>query len=265
VDPLPTSKELDKHYLSYHDLNHQESVEKNIFRKESYKQEIQWLKKYINFVSIQDEEFSIYDYGASGGYFLDVIGDMTNDKNIKLYGDDKSRPAIDKLKKKGYYYSLELKKTKSKFDLVILRGVIEHIPNFKDLLAQITEALKDNGYLFITATPNGVSTCALLYRHNWVQHHYPSHIQHFSAHHFDYLLAKSNVIRIDSTDLYYNSVYKKENDITFFTKAIHDENYTFKNSLNNVDKKELRHAFFGSMLTLLYQKKNNINSKYNQS
>jgi 2-polyprenyl-3-methyl-5-hydroxy-6-metoxy-1,4-benzoquinol methylase len=258
VDPIPTNNELDDHYRDYHDLNHQESLEKNSMREESYKQEAQWLKKYIDFKSIKEGGFSVCDYGASGGYFLDVIKSLVGNSSLSLYGDDKSLPAIEKLKEKKYYYNFDLNKPSGKFDLVILRGVIEHVPDFKELLVKITESLKDNGFLFISATPNGVSTGAQLYRHNWVQHHYPSHIQHFSAHHFDYHLVKNNVIRVDSTDLYYNSIYKKESDIVAFSKFINKENYNFTNCMSQDINNDLRHAFFGSMLTLLYQKKNNI-------
>ena len=255
VDLLPTNKELDDHYSKYHDLNHQENAEKNELRSESYKQEVEWLKKYIDFQSNMKENFSVYDYGASGGYFLDTVKNMITDKDILLYGDDKSLPAIEKLQEKGYYHSLDLNKPNGKFDLVILRGLVEHVPDFKDLLTKVMKSLKDEGFLFITATPNGTSTCAQLYRHNWVQHHYPGHIQHFSAHHFDYYLASGNMIRVDSTDLYYDSVYKKDRDAADFIGSINKEKYNFENCKEKSIQSKSKHAFFGSMLTLLYRKR----------
>jgi len=254
VDPVPSNAELEEHYSQYHDLNHQESDKKNRLRSESYKQEIKWLKKYIDFQQNKESDFSVYDYGASGGYFLDAFKDISKDQNIRLYADDKSEPAIERLKEKNYYYNLEENSPTNKFDLVVLRGLVEHVPDFKTLLNKVVASLKSDGLLFITATPNGVSTCAQLYRHNWTQHHYPGHIQHFSAHHFDYYLAKHNMIRVDSTDLYYDSIYKKSSDVNNFIKSVTKIGMSFSDCKNKKMDNNLQYAFFGSMLTLLYRK-----------
>ncbi len=255
VAPLPTSTELDQHYFAYHDLNHQADEKKNLLRSYSYKQEIAWMMKYIPFLSKSiDREVEILDYGCSGGYLLDMLSETCQEIPLRLYGTDISIPAIDILKQKGYYYEFDKIRSQTLFDLAILRGVIEHVPDFKSLIDQILGSVKVGGYFFITATPNGTSTCSILYRHNWVQHHYPSHIQHFSAHHFDYLCAEHGFSRVDSVDLYFDSPYKKPDDSTIFINSVKDNGLSFHKVPEAPLNKKLGHAYFGSMLTLLYKK-----------
>ena len=67
--PPPTERDLETHYKNYHDLNHQASDKKNKQRAFSYKQEVKWIEKKIKKSKIDN----IFDYGASGGYFLDEL------------------------------------------------------------------------------------------------------------------------------------------------------------------------------------------------
>ena len=229
---------------------------KNDLRLQSYHQEIDWLCNHIDFKTHSRERpLCIFDYGCSGGYFLDIFKEKLNDIPLLLKGDDKSNPAIKILKEKNYYISLsDIIVENLSFDIVILRGVIEHVPDFRGLFQSLSQILTKGGYLFITATPNGSSPCATLYRHNWVQHHYPSHIQHFSSHHLDYLAALNNLIRVDSIDLYSDSPYKKDTDIETFCDSIQQGTIRYTNHCQD-NLNSLKHAFFESMLTILYQYK----------
>jgi 2-polyprenyl-3-methyl-5-hydroxy-6-metoxy-1,4-benzoquinol methylase len=254
VYPLPTYTEINDHYRDYHDKNHQAIKEKNDLRKLSYCQEIDWILKYIDLNNSSDTNlFKVFDYGCSGGYFLDEIKKNINMESLLLNGYDRSNPAIKILKEKGYYIDFFNIKNQYKYDLIIIRGVIEHIVDFKKLFMVLSNMLSINGYLFITATPNANSPCATLYRHNWVQHHYPSHIQHFSSTHFDYLSAKNGLIRIASTDLYNESPYMNESDKKIFMQYVSKQFISF-NQKNSEVIKDLSHAFYESMLTLLYRK-----------
>ena len=40
------------------------------------------------------------------------------------------------------------------YDLIIMRGVIEHIPKFNNLIKKLSKCVKQDGLFFITATPN---------------------------------------------------------------------------------------------------------------
>lgn len=254
VDPLPSQEELDNHYSQYHDRNHQASAEKNLLRLQSYNQEISWLISLLDLNLYSSlRPLSVFDYGCSGGYFLDALRERLHDVPMRLKGDDKSPPAVKVLKDKGYYIDFEnLTANNWTVDLIILRGVIEHVPDFKKLLQSLSSRLSKGGYLFITATPNGASPCATLYRHNWIQHHYPSHIQHFSSHHLDYLGALNGLERVDSIDFYTKSPYKSEKDVQVFVNSIQQGMIDY-NGLGQDSLISLRHAFFESMLTILYK------------
>ena len=41
-----------------------------------------------------------------------------------------------------------------KYDLIIMRGVIEHIPNFEEIIKKLSKCVNKNGLFYITATPN---------------------------------------------------------------------------------------------------------------
>ena len=70
---------------------------------------------------------------------------------------------------------------KNYFDLVIMRGTIEHLPDPKTAVKKAAYLLKTGGYFYIAATPNVNSFCAQLYREKWNQFHPIRHIFYFSA------------------------------------------------------------------------------------
>ena len=147
VDPLPSKQDLDNHYSQYHDKNHQASAEKNALRLQSYHQEISWL---LNFLDLNlysaSRPLSVFDYGCSGEYFLDVLKSRLHDIPVELKGDDKSPPAVEVLISKGYYLDYDnLSSNDLKFDMVILRGVIEHVPDFQDLFKSLSSRLNKGG------------------------------------------------------------------------------------------------------------------------
>lgn len=93
---------------------------------------------------------NILDIGCGVGGFLDGFDDRWT-----KYGYDPSAFATEKAKRKGinmlrHYSTLE---TES-MDVVILRGVLQHIDEPMICLFQATRILKRGGLLVILATPN---------------------------------------------------------------------------------------------------------------
>mgnify|MGYP001103994238 CR=1 FL=1 len=238
ADPHPSNEEIENHYKGYHENNHQVSEDKNRKRAVSYQQEIMWLKN----LGILKNISTIYDYGASGGYFLDAISAQTN-SNTALYASDLALGAQSVLKEKGYFKSLNEVRPNS-IDLFVMRGVIEHIVDFRQTINDVASTISKDGYFFITATPDASCTVANLYRDAWVQHHYPSHFQHFSSHHLDELLGLVGMVPFAVTELYPGSPYREKNDDHEWLNALID------NSGNRA------HAYWGSMMTRLYRKLN---------
>lgn len=235
--PAPTPSEIDQHYSQYHENNHQKSEAKNQARAVSYRQEIQWLKSRLG----DSIPAPVFDYGASGGYFLDA---MVNDGGVpanEVYGDDLSPGAVDQLILKGYRKTTGACEPRS-MGLVTLRGVLEHLLDFRGAIASLTDLVAENGYFFITATPDSSSTVANLYRDRWVQHHYPSHFQHFNSALVDSLLAECGFVLVDHVDLYRESVYRSADDDARWLRAV-----------QGITAGE-HHAYWGSMMTRLYRR-----------
>lgn len=235
--PTPTPEEIDEHYSQYHERNHQESEEKNAARAISYVQEIRWLKSRLG----SPLPGPVFDYGASGGYFLDALvseGGVTADA---AFGDDLSPGAVTRLMEKGYQKPVTALEPGS-IQLVTLRGVLEHLLDFRTVVESLTDLVAEDGAFFITATPDASSTVANLYRDRWVQHHYPSHFQHFTSALVDRLLAERGFVLIDHVDLYRESIYRSEDDDLNWLRAV-----------KGIDS-EMRHAYWGSMMTRLYRR-----------
>jgi len=235
--PEPSVDELNEHYKHYHEKNHQASQQKNEQRLVSYQQEVQWLTKQLG----NPLPGKVFDYGASGGYFLDALASFGGVPTDLLNGDDASPGAINLLKEKNYYCPIHELEDKST-SLLVLRGVLEHLLDFRGVLNQLCAAVEDAGYFFITATPDSSGTVANLYRDQWVQHHYPSHFQHFNSALVDRLLAENSFVPLAVVDLYQKSVYRSDKDDQVW--------------LNTINGKESggRHAYWGSMMTRLYKK-----------
>ena len=238
--------DLKKHYTKYHDNNHQASLQKNEARLKSYRQEVEWLKS----LGVLSDGMSIFDYGCSGGYLLDYISGQFS--KCVLSGYDLSDDSQVILRQKGYF--AEPKDLRDPVDLIIVRGVIEHVVDFKGLMAHLASKIRVGGCLFITATPNGSSAAAQLLRHNWVQHHYPSHIQHFSDFHIDYLLSRSSMLRLSAVDLYQDSPYFEESSALSIMGYVSTKEVSDLYSSSGQEDQALRVPFYGSMLTLLYKK-----------
>jgi SAM-dependent methyltransferase len=111
-------------------------------RQLSFKLEKVFINKYIN-------KGKILDIGCSTGEFIDSLcwdGDT--------FGTDISEFAIKEAKKKGISFKYNQTNTVEFFDLVVLRGVIQHLDTPFLTLNQIYDCLKPGGYIIFLATPN---------------------------------------------------------------------------------------------------------------
>ncbi len=235
--PAPTVEDLKLHYSTYHENNHQASQLKNEQRSQSYKQEVEWLMSQIG----RSLCGNIFDYGASGGYLLDCLANVGGVEKDLLAGDDASPGAINSLKEKGYFQPFDAISENS-LSLAIMRGVLEHLLDFRDVVEKLCFKVKVDGYFFITATPDSSCTVANIYREKWVQHHYPSHFQHFNSSLVDRILGENGFIPFGVVDLYFDSIYRGGDDDSVWLNTVRG------------DGKGSAHAYWGSMMTRLYKK-----------
>lgn len=95
----------------------------------------------------------VYEYGAGRGQFLATCGEKWKDLLV-LKGSEQSENGVKKAKEE-YGIKLECKRADDivfdqKYDLIVLRHVLEHLNNFNMVIRNIYEnGLEDGGLLFL--------------------------------------------------------------------------------------------------------------------
>lgn len=100
----------------------------------------------------------VLDVGCSSGYYAGIL---KNDKDCIVDGieiDDSDRAKAAKILRSVYNFDLDdddwpSKLTKSRYDVIFLGDVIEHVKNASFVLNKLKVMLKKNGYIIIS-TPN---------------------------------------------------------------------------------------------------------------
>lgn len=236
-------KGLARYYENYINEVHQSSQKSNDDRAKMYKIEFDYIAKFIK--PLKDKR--VLDVGCSGGYFLDLFKDL----GCSTYGIEFGGEAYEMAKQKHNMHKGELPdiKIKKKFDIVIFRGVIEHVINPKKYLNKAISLLKKNGIIYITSIPNSNSLCANLYKEYWNQHEPESHLMHFNVEHFDNFFIQKDFCKLGEKHFYLETPYcDLENDLKDILKALNARK-------NNKDISGKSPAFFDTMLSLVYKNK----------
>ncbi len=130
----------------------------------------------------------VLDIGCGSGEFSELL-----DKSFYCYGVDGSKEAIDLASRAhanrvgGWDYSIvnlfevsEVSEVSDKkFDLIILRNIVEHFVIYEKLLSIAASNLADNGIVFIRA-PNPESKMLHRYQLNWYMFDDPTHVNFVS-------------------------------------------------------------------------------------
>ena len=200
---IPTDQELKYIYSNYLSSIHINN-ELPKLRIEAYKEDIKFLKaSMLNINQSASSIKSIFDYGASGGAFLDTLKNSLSIDN-QLYGWDFGVESQKALKKKKYYKTLE--DVDHGVDLLVLRGVIEHLPKPIETINQLLDKL-DPKIVLISATPNGDSICSHLFKESWNQHEPNLHLYHFNSYHLSVIFGRKNYSLINLNHQYIDTPY----------------------------------------------------------
>ena len=188
----------------------------------------------------------VLDYGCSSGGYLDAMpsewdksGFEVNPHHTKFIREKKTHitvfdsvSAIDR-----------------QFDLITMRGVIEHIPDHTELITFLGRHLAPGGAVFITATPDFSSVCATLYKSKWNQVVCPEHIHQFSSTSLSILLARAGLVLRSLNHPYVGTPYADwEKD-----KLCFSNNFLMLQHDSNADIAPI-HAFAGNMISGFYEK-----------
>ena len=180
INPHFTEDGLDQFYNHYYEKR-VISKELGEQRKEMYIGDRDWILNHIS-------KGKVLDIGCSGGDFLSTFDSHNWDK----YGIDLTD---DALKSASENYGIKTFKGKvwetdvgQDYDLVMMRGVIEHFKNPLPAMKKAIDILKPGGLMYLTATPAGDAFAFNVYRHKWRLFTPLEHIHFFSEKQLNKLL-----------------------------------------------------------------------------
>ncbi len=130
-------------------------------------------------------EGKILDYGCGGGHFLSRVSSSWEKTGVEI-----SEVARSVARQKGVevFESLEgLKNYENYFDVIVMFATIEHLPNPREVVSQLSRCLRAGG-LFAVMTGDVGSLKARLQGEHWNLYPQPGHLYFFTAHSVDYLM-----------------------------------------------------------------------------
>jgi 2-polyprenyl-3-methyl-5-hydroxy-6-metoxy-1,4-benzoquinol methylase len=229
--------------------NPKENDIRSIYNKSEYVQSklepkhIKLVDKIFKLNTSFSKKQSLLDIGCQNGDFLN---ELSKRGDLSLYGIEASHEgAINakknkKLKvKEGFFDSKSYEK--SKFDIINLGDVIEHLTEPKKMVNDIYEILKPGG-LLIVSTP--IYNCSYVFLNNFVNkilRSYPLawltppfHIKYFSTYNLDSLILKDRYIKLEE-------FYSSSNFFYELTETQIFNNFREKNILQRLSIKNNIH------------------------
>lgn len=123
---------------------------------------------------------SILDFSTGNGRFAIQASNIFPKAIVDAVDYQKTLPIFFKKKPVTYYDIFSFKrKRKRKYDLIILRHVLEHTYRPIELLKFLLKRLKTNGILYVEV-PNLNSGCAKIFGKCWKNYYVPRHIFHYT-------------------------------------------------------------------------------------
>jgi SAM-dependent methyltransferase len=210
-------------------------------RQIQYKLDVELLLGIKNFNSIR-----VLDYGCSSGGYLDAmpfewdkVGFEINPFHVDYIKNNKKYIQI--------YDRTDL--ITGQFDLITMRGVIEHIPEHSKLIEFLKKRLAPGGALYLTATPDFSSVCSTMYKEKWNQVVCPEHIHQFTSTSLSILLARAGLALQSLNHPYIGTPYAN-----WQMDKLHFMENFMKTGNDIEDQAGYKHAFPGNMMSVLYEK-----------
>jgi 2-polyprenyl-3-methyl-5-hydroxy-6-metoxy-1,4-benzoquinol methylase len=207
-----------------------------------------------NLISNIVTQGNLLDVGCGSGRFISQFPS----ERYRRFGIEYGGEAVNKacqIIEPNFVYEGDLLNSpfqKEYFDLIIFRGVLEHLSNPRETLNKACSLTKKGGCIFITSMPNLECVCAEIFRSYWTQHREFEHIVHFGKSHFRNFFKENGFVEILDKELYWDTPYASpEDDILQVTEAIRMRR-NGKHSLNKVSP-----AFWGNVLSMVFKKLGN--------
>lgn len=194
----------------------------------------------------------LLDVGCNGGFFLSALS-----SNFEKHGIEIDPEAVSYARRTHGDFgdnilnvSLnDIPYEEASFDLITMRGTIEHLPDPVEAISKVAGLLREGGFFFISATPNGDSFAAALFREKWSLFHPIQHIWHFSPRTLDLICLRFGFKLIAKDFPYLGTPYENVlEDIRHVMEAI--------NMKRDMPGAELAISppFWESMMSLVFKK-----------
>lgn len=210
ASPMPGADELAELYDSqhFHSSYHPEEAQDTKLLEQRQRQYVLDRDHCLEFAA----GGRLLDYGCGNGQFLGVFPET-----FEKHGYEFNRVTTDYLREKGAFEVLDTEDEvralpDGHFDAVTMRGVIEHLVDPLATLELLTAKLRTGGVLYICATPNVDSPCALLYGVDWNQFTPPFHLHHFSPRTLALAGARRGLALVDCRFPYLGTPYENESE-----------------------------------------------------
>ena len=157
-----TEREKNRFFGLYSSKVHEDSKETMDKRQIMYQLEFDYIAQFLDFSKLS----KVLDVGCAEGRFLDFFAQ----EGLDCYGVEVGEEAasIAESKYKIYKGNLPQLDFTDKFDLIILRGVIQYFENPQDYFRKIDSLLNKNGMIYITSQPNMDSLCHQLFKDKFI-------------------------------------------------------------------------------------------------
>lgn len=132
---------------------------------------------------LKKKKLTVLDFGVGDGYLSNYF---YKNGNIVFASDiNSSKPTLLN-KNIKYFENKKILKIKTKFDLILLRHVLEHCPNPKKYIKNLSKKLSKQGIIYVEV-PNHCSKSNFflkIFKNNYAQLCLPHHINHFNKESF---------------------------------------------------------------------------------
>ena len=173
TNPYFTEEGLVEFYSNYLD-NRFQQAELMAQREKTYLIDRDWVSLFV-------KGGKVLDVGCSGGFFLSKFDPQLWQREGVEIAPDAAKLTQTQFNIPVHVGNIIDLDIKTRYDLIMLRGVIEHFREPIQCLEKCASLLRPGGHLFITATPAGDSFAFDVYREKWRMFTPLEHVHFFSV------------------------------------------------------------------------------------
>lgn len=203
TNPRPDKNSIGKYYASEDYISHTDKA--NNITNYLYKlvRNITFRTK-RNWITQKEGQQSILDYGCGTGQFLKYLN-LNSWQTTGIEPDSGARQIASQTEGIKMYSDIkELSNTK--FNVITLWHVLEHVHDINELLEHIKNLLTKKGQLVI-AVPNHDSFDRNHYKEYWAAYDVPKHLYHFTTETLTELMKQNSFKLVDIKPMKFDSFY----------------------------------------------------------